>query len=114
TNYKIYYSGTDPNFAAANLFGSSTDLIAPITGNQQLAPGINYFWLAYDISSSATIGDYLDAELTSVTVGGSSYTPTITAPAGNRQLGYCIPVSTFSCYSAYIDGVVLNTLSNLS
>ncbi len=58
TNYKIYYTDADPNFATANLFGSSTDLSTPITGNQQLASGLNYFWLAEDISPAAPLGDY--------------------------------------------------------
>lgn len=114
TSYKIYYTGADSTFNSSNLFGSSADLATPINGNQQLVQGVNYFWLAEDMSPTATLGDYLDAECTQVTVDGSNYTPTITAPSGNCQLGYCIPVCTFSCYSAYVDGVVLNTLSNVN
>jgi hypothetical protein len=112
TNVKIYYTGTSAVFAANNLFGSATNLSNPITGSVELAQGVNYFWVTYDISSSGTIDNYIDAECTSVTVGGVSYTPAVTAPAGNRQLGYCTPTNQYSCYFAYIDGVELNTLSN--
>lgn len=112
TNVHVYYTGTSSVFSTDNLFGSSSNLASPITGNVQLAQGANYFWVTYDISSSGTIDDYIDAECTSLTVGGSSYTPTVTAPTGNRQLGYCTPNNLYGCYFAYIDGVELNTLSN--
>jgi len=112
TNVKVYYTGTDPTFSAANLFGSSTDLTSPITGTQGLATGVNYFWVTYDINANAVINDLIDAECTSVIVGGTNYTPTVTAPTGNRVIGYCVPVDLYGCYFAYIDGVELNTLSN--
>src|SRR5215467_4966248 len=61
SNVKVYYTGTSAVFAATNLFGSSTDLSNPITGNQELSSGTNYFWVAYDVKSTATIGHLLDA-----------------------------------------------------
>jgi len=109
---KIYYTGSSPVFANDNLFGSASNFSVPITGNQALVPGVNYFWVAYDISQSGIVNDYVDAECTSLSVGGSSFTPTVTAPPGARQIGYCTPNNTFGCYLAYIDGVEINTLSN--
>jgi hypothetical protein len=109
---KIYYTGSSSTFSTGTLFGSTTNLSNPITGSQELVGGANYFWVTYDVKQTGTIGNYLDAEFTSVTVSGSSYTPTVTAPAGSRQIGYCTPSNTFGCFFAYIDGVELNTLSN--
>jgi hypothetical protein len=86
---KIYYTGTSPVFAATNLFGSASSPSSSyvITGSQTLnGPGTNYFWLAYDVSALAASGNYLDAQCTSVTVGGNNYAPTVTNPAGNREV----------------------------
>jgi hypothetical protein len=87
---KVYYTGTSSTFATTTLFGQSTPTIADynITGSQTLSNGTNYFWLVYDIQAGATLGDYVDAECTSLTVT-SARTPTISAPGGNRQIaGY--------------------------
>lgn len=90
SNAKLYYTGTTAVFSASNQFGStygsptSTDF--SITGTQTLAEGTNYFWLTYDVSSSATPTNVIDAEITSVTVGGIAQVPTITAPSGSRTI----------------------------
>ncbi|OIP00211.1 MAG: hypothetical protein AUJ98_08955 [Bacteroidetes bacterium CG2_30_33_31] len=89
SNAKIYYTGTSPNFATTTQFGST--VASPsgsytVTGSQTLQSGTNYFWLSYDIGASATINNVVDAQCTSVTVGGSAYTPTITAPNGSRTI----------------------------
>ncbi|HUM47217.1 MAG TPA: GEVED domain-containing protein, partial [Chitinophagales bacterium] len=90
TNVKIYYTGSNPVFATNTLFGAATDLSNPVTGIAGLVSGINHFWITYDISPTATIGNYTDAECTKVllSVGGEKV-PQVTAPAGNRQIGYC-------------------------
>ncbi|MFI5134736.1 MAG: GEVED domain-containing protein, partial [Chitinophagales bacterium] len=113
TGVKIYYFGNETYFYTTDtLFGSAVDLSAPITGSIQLAQDTNYFVVTYDINPNGVFGDYLDAECTSITINGNDYTPTITAPAGNRQIQYCTPVDLYGCYFAYIDGIQLNTLSN--
>ncbi|MCS6990603.1 MAG: GEVED domain-containing protein [Chitinophagales bacterium] len=109
---KVYYTGSSSTFDPSVLFGSSVTMPATITGSQQLASGVNYFWVAFEVKSTATLGNYLDAECTALVINGVTYTPSVTAPAGSRQLGYCTPVATYGCWFAYIDGVQLNTLSN--
>ena len=90
SNAKIFYTGTTSTFSAVNQFGSTvaTPTIANfvITGTQALTEGTNYFWLTYDILSTATQNDSVDAECTSLTVGGTAYIPSITAPTGKRQI----------------------------
>ena len=86
---RLYYTGTTAAFSTATPFGSA--VASPsgsftITGTQTLAEGTNYFWLAYAVAPGATNGNVLDAQCTSVTVGGSARTPSVTAPAGNRQI----------------------------
>ncbi|MBA2421601.1 MAG: hypothetical protein H0V61_00045, partial [Chitinophagales bacterium] len=113
-NVEIYYTGTDPSFSTTTLFGSSTNLSAPISGSVTLAPGINYFWIVYDLSPTATLGDFIDAEVTEIYIDGiGDQTPAITAPQGSIQLNYCTAENSNGCYFAYIDGITLNTLSNL-
>ncbi|MCX6277649.1 MAG: GEVED domain-containing protein [Bacteroidetes bacterium] len=88
---RLFYTYTNSYFYASYLFGS--DVISfgtpgdpfTFTGNQSLSSGTNYFWLVYDVSPTGTPGNVLDAECTSIT-SGAAFTPTTTAPAGNRTI----------------------------
>ncbi|MBI4944861.1 MAG: T9SS type A sorting domain-containing protein [Bacteroidetes bacterium] len=88
TTASLWYTGASPLFATTSLFGTlaSPSGAFTITGTQSLAPGINYFWLTYDVPATATVTDVLDGECTSVIVGGTAYAPTVTAPAGSRSI----------------------------
>jgi hypothetical protein len=89
SNAKLFYTGTSSTFAAYDQFGSTETSPSgsfTITGSQQLALGKNYFWLSYDISASATVTNVVDAQCTSVTVGGSALTPSTTNPTGSRSI----------------------------
>ena len=88
TNAKVYYTGASTVFSTSTSFGtlgSSPSGDFNITGSQTLATGKNYFWLAYDVSSSAANGGTLDASVSSVTIG-SARTPSTTSPSGNRAI----------------------------
>lgn len=90
-NAKLYYTGTSSTFNTNNQFGSTVNNPSgtfTFSGNQQLSSGTNYFWLTYDIATNATIGNVVDAACNSITVGGSSRTPTTTSPSGNRPITY--------------------------
>ncbi|MEO7311985.1 MAG: GEVED domain-containing protein, partial [Chitinophagaceae bacterium] len=89
---RVYYTGTSTTFATTNKFGTTAQ--APngsfsFSGAQTLTGGTanttNYFWLVYDVNCSATVGDVLDAECTSVDINGPQ-TPTVTSPAGSRAI----------------------------
>ncbi len=85
----LYYTGTTAAFGNTTQFGTTVN--APngsftISGSQALAEGTNYFWLTYDINSGATLNNVVDAECTSITVDASAQTPTVTAPANNREI----------------------------
>ncbi len=86
---KIYYTGTTATFSTTTRFGTAVANPSgsfSITGSQALTAGSNYFWLAYDIDPQAATGNVLDAECTSVTIGGTPRTPSVTAPAGSRAI----------------------------
>jgi hypothetical protein len=91
TNAKLYFTGTSSTFTTTAQFGST--ISGPtgamlFTGNQTLSNGTNYFWLAYDISGSATAGNYVDALVTSITGTGTMGTvvPSPNSPTGGRQI----------------------------
>ncbi|HOJ05892.1 MAG TPA: BNR-repeat neuraminidase N-terminal domain-containing protein, partial [Bacteroidota bacterium] len=89
TAAKIYYTGNSPVFATTTLVGTTANPSGSftITGSQALdGPGTNYFWLTYDLSMSASAGNYIDAQCTGVTVGGTSYATTVSNPSGNRMI----------------------------
>jgi hypothetical protein len=86
---KVFFTGSSSTFSTTTQFGS--DVISPsgtfsVTGTQALVGGANYFWLAYDIASGATINNFVDGQCTSITVGGTPRTPSVTNPAGARQI----------------------------
>jgi hypothetical protein len=87
TTAKVYYTGASSTFSTSSLFGATTPTIAnfTVTGSQALVEGNNYFWLAYDVASAATSGNLIDGECIDLTVG-STYTPTVTAPSGNKSI----------------------------
>ena len=92
---KVWYTGTSSTFATGTQFGSTVATPSgshTVSGSITLSPGTNYFWVSYDIAASPTIGDVVDAQCTSIDVGGAQ-TPTVTAPAGSRTilLVYCTP-----------------------
>ncbi len=86
---RVYYTGTSGTFSTSTQFGSSVNNPSgtfTISGTQQLQNGTNYFWLVYDISSSASEGNYVDAQCTGFTIGSNSYTPSVTNPPGAREI----------------------------
>ncbi|MFN4255121.1 MAG: MopE-related protein, partial [Saprospiraceae bacterium] len=93
TAARVYYTGTSTTFNTNNQFGTAIanpNGTLTFTGSQNLAGGTsnttNYFWLVYDVACGAPTGNLLDAECTSVTVGGTPQTPTTTAPTGTRSI----------------------------
>lgn len=90
-NAKLYYTGANPAFSPGYQLGST---VASIPGgnfsiggfSQNLLTGVNYFWLSMDVAPGATIGNVVDAECSSLIVGGISRTPTTTAPSGSRLI----------------------------
>ncbi len=90
-NAKLYYTGSNPNFSASNQVGAtvSSPPAAPSTfafsGTVTASGGDNYFWLVYDASASAPTGNYIDAECVNFKIASTTYTPSVTAPAGARM-----------------------------
>lgn len=89
---KVYYTGTTSAFSNAVQFGnsvSSPNGVFAINGSQVLqglaVNATNYFWLVYDIACNAVVGNSVDAECTSLTLG-SVQMPAVSAPAGARTI----------------------------
>lgn len=90
----IYYTGTSSTFAATNEFNAAT--ITPATGTitvngtRQLANGVNYFWIAYDLHTNAVVEQTLDAACSGFTINGTSWVPAVTNPTGVRDITLCV------------------------
>lgn len=113
SNIDIFYTGVSSIFATSTTFGTGTPAGGSIniTGNQSLLTGSNFFWIAYDIDAGATIGNFVDAECTLLTLSGAkgTETPTNTAPAGKREIIGIPPVylmnntAESTCYGKFFD-----------
>ena len=93
---RLFATGTNNLFSANTQIGSA---VANPNGtftfsglNFILDEGADYFWLAYDIPSAATGGDFLDATCTSITVSSVVQTPIISAPSGYRIIDASLPM----------------------
>jgi len=112
-NARIWYTGASPLFSTNADFGSTATLFGTvagptladfaISGSQSLHAGNNYFWLTFDVKSTATPGNVIDAECTSIN-DGSTITPSITAPSGNRAISMptTLPASFRTCATGTI------------
>ena len=88
-NAKLYYTGSSPVFSSANQYGSTIATPAAaltFVGVDTLGFDTNYFWLTYDIKSSATPSNVVDAKCDSFYLGTQTKIPTVTSPAGSRTI----------------------------
>jgi PKD repeat protein len=87
TNVKVYYTANKDTFNTNTLFGSGTPAATlTINGSALLEGDTNYFWVAYDVASAAVVGNAMDAAITSMVIGGTSTTPSISSPAGVKYI----------------------------
>ncbi|MEI6946334.1 family 16 glycosylhydrolase [Paraflavisolibacter sp. H34] len=77
TGATVYYTGNNATFSPARPFGSVKKAKGAftVTGAQQLAEGVNYFWLAYDVAAGAAPGGVLDGAFTALALGHQEYRP---------------------------------------
>lgn len=89
-NAKLWYTGNSNVFAATQQVGATTTPAASFTINPNinLLADTNYFWLTFDVAANATLGNFIDAECSSITVGGTAYSPNNAAPAGSRKINF--------------------------
>lgn len=105
-NIRVWYTGSSKTFATTTQFGSTLSRLPgtsffTITGSKALSPDTNYFWLTYDIDTNSTIGNVVDAECTSMTIGTNPAYPIPSSATGSRIIGpaYCEPSYTYDCSS---------------
>lgn len=93
TGVDVYYTGASTTFSTTNLFGSAmpaaVGIDVPVNGTQTLQEGNNYFWICYDVDINATIGNLVDAVCNEVTIAAVGQVPTVSNPAGNREIIDC-------------------------
>lgn len=85
TAAKLYKTGASGNFSTANLIGtlSSPSGLMEFVVSDTATNDTNNYWLAYDVSSSATSSNVLDARFDSIEVFGAFRTPIANNPSGN-------------------------------
>lgn len=90
TNINVFYSGNNAVFNpdTAIHFGkrkpASGNLSA--TGNLNLIAGDNYFWITYDVASTAKEGNLLDATCESIITNTGTYNTVNNSAPGNRVI----------------------------
>lgn len=89
-NAKVYYTGGAGTFSTATPFGTTVNNpngTFYVTGTQTLSVGVNHFWVAYDVSGTATAGSLIDARLDSAGISGNVNANILNGdPAGSRLI----------------------------
>lgn len=91
TNARVYYT-TSTEFSTATQFGIAVpnpNGSFSVNGTQTLSSGVNYFWLAYDISGTATPYNVVDAQCTQFVTSEAKALiriPDIIDPPGSRTV----------------------------
>jgi hypothetical protein len=96
SNARLWYTGNDADFQTNEQLGSTVKLVDSkdfiFQVNKQLKPGVNYFWLTFDIDAQATVSrGSVDAICREVRVGAVSYRPQVPSPQGKRFIEANIP-----------------------
>ena len=112
---KVFYTASNPVFSAINRFGTGVGApngLFQITGSRNLQFGDNYFWLVYDVKSTATLNNVLDATYDSITISGSSYSPIVSNPAGARTILGAM-AGNYNVGSGQVYSSITNALTDL-
>ncbi|MEO9885183.1 MAG: LamG-like jellyroll fold domain-containing protein [Balneola sp.] len=83
---RLYRTGQTNAFSTDSTFGSlfmNPNGSFSFSDSKSLEEGSNYYWLAYNVSSGASSGNVLDAEVTQVTIGGGAETLSSPDPVGS-------------------------------
>ena len=116
TGARLYYTGGVNAFSDEIELGyhPSPDGTFEFSFDQELVYGENYFWLAYDVSLYATLGNVIDGRFLSFNMG-EEITPPVTDPFGARaiELIYCDAGATM-VNSEYISRVIAGNVDQSS
>jgi len=99
SNARVFFTGISGTYSTSTQFGSTIanpNGTYTVNGTATLAEGINYFWVSYDVRSTATFGDNLSGCCTQLTGSMGNVTPTVTCPSGTQtisQVGTWTPVA---------------------
>jgi len=97
TGVNVYFTGNSNVFNTTTLFGTTavpatTTTWTNVASSQTLLPGSNYFWIAYDISPSAVLGNVVDGQCRQAVIGGiDRLSNTAQNPAGSRPIVAMLP-----------------------
>ena len=85
---RLYTTGINDRFVAHNEYAHNDTAVLRINGSTAIVKeGVYKFWLVYDASPSATIGNTVTAKLDSVKTGTRWTTPSTTATASRNIVG---------------------------
>lgn len=84
----LYWGKKNSSYVKATMISSATlnNGEFKFAANTGLLEGNNYFWISYDIRSSAVVGATFDAEAASVVIDGGKYLLFGSNPSGNRTI----------------------------
>lgn len=107
-NAKLWFTGPNSTFSTSNQIGvtvAAPNGVFIITPTTTLVSGTNYFWLTYDIQSSAGCDPtQADAQCNSIIIGGIARTPTVQAPLGAVKIDCNTPYFSKGSLPANIPG----------
>ncbi len=106
SSVKIYYTGSSPDFSIDDLYGSSgvsNSGYWAISANKEMQEGNNYFWVCFDLKSSAVVGHVVDTSIQNYWILPTDYEEFPNGdPDGSREI---ISFDAESGYALDFDGI---------
>ena len=89
---ELFYSGDQEEFDTRNRFGVPVRPTGSFvfTGNQELSPGKNVFWLSVRLRPTADLGNRIDAVCNSVNTSAGALIPADTTPGVRKRIGVAL------------------------
>lgn len=90
---RLYYTGSSSQLGKGVLFGEAKDPAETLTfqGEQVLTPGLNHFWVAYEMKMGADLLGRVDAGVSDVMLGSGQVIKLETpSPEGSQRIGYAV------------------------
>ncbi len=85
-NIKIYSTENLSNYRPSNLIWEGTDISSAIYINDRIKEGDNYYWIAVDVSLTASIENNIQMGCDYLIVNDTKYIPSIIVPYGKRTI----------------------------
>jgi len=113
---RLFYSGDSDDFSTKQQFGKTATPDEKVTfkSKRDLTPGVNNFWVSYQLSPNADLLHKVDALCDRIVIDNMDITPILKSPPIKKRIGHALRYSGDDGVDTYrIPGLVTTNKSTL-